>query len=429
MKWDWESLPRVHGRHRRMPHTIDVALQVPHDALRVFVPWASAPSPHEAATDDGHRPQMRDAVREALTRAPRASPPGAPTTTADATARRRPPARPTRASSRASPGLRGASPRRAPGRERLRHGHRARALRRRSSTCSRHGRGAPGTAERLAHAARHGARPVAPHPQAGRAPPRAGLPMRVQVAPRAIGVILGWRPPSTPSWVSRATRPSRTCRSPSAWRRCATRSFARGCSPRPEPVAGDGSDPPAGRHPAGDDRAWCRCGSSAWASSPTTSPRMERLARRRGPRRGAAPLEALYDAMLEHDGRELLYFPLYNYTEFNLDVRAMLTHPLALVGLSDGGAHVGTVCDASFPTFLLIALGARPGRRGASRSSARAQAHQRQRARTSGCATAACSRWALRADLNVIDLAQAPPRPAAARVRPARGRAAASAGR
>lgn len=65
-------------------------------------------------------------------------------------------------------------------------------------------------------------------------------------------------------------------------------------------------------------------------------------------------LEVLFDAMLENDGKALLYFPLYNYGGLNLDaVREMMTHPLALPGLSDGGAHVGTVCDASFPTFLL----------------------------------------------------------------------------
>src|SRR4029077_326597 len=51
---------------------------------------------------------------------------------------------------------------------------------------------------------------------------------------------------------------------------------------------------------------------------------------------------------------EVIYFPIYNYLEDNLDaVGEMLTHPLALPGLSDGGAHVGTICDASFPTFLL----------------------------------------------------------------------------
>jgi N-acyl-D-aspartate/D-glutamate deacylase len=47
-----------------------------------------------------------------------------------------------------------------------------------------------------------------------------------------------------------------------------------------------------------------------------------------------------------------------NYTGMNLDaVHTMLTHPLALPGLSDGGAHVGTVCDASFPTFFLMHWG------------------------------------------------------------------------
>ncbi|MEM9193111.1 MAG: amidohydrolase family protein [Myxococcota bacterium] len=65
-------------------------------------------------------------------------------------------------------------------------------------------------------------------------------------------------------------------------------------------------------------------------------------------------LAAVYDALLEQDGKALLYFPLYNYTEMNLNVvKRMLSHPLALPGLGDGGAHVGTVCDASFPTFLL----------------------------------------------------------------------------
>lgn len=70
--------------------------------------------------------------------------------------------------------------------------------------------------------------------------------------------------------------------------------------------------------------------------------------------RGVPFLEVIYDAMLEKDGKELLYFPIYNYLEQNLDnVHTMLTHPQALPGLSDGGAHVGTVCDASFPTYMI----------------------------------------------------------------------------
>lgn len=65
-------------------------------------------------------------------------------------------------------------------------------------------------------------------------------------------------------------------------------------------------------------------------------------------------MEKLYDTLLELDGHQLIYFPIYNYTDFNYDnVHQMLTHPNAMLGLSDGGAHVGTICDASFPTYLL----------------------------------------------------------------------------
>jgi N-acyl-D-aspartate/D-glutamate deacylase len=69
---------------------------------------------------------------------------------------------------------------------------------------------------------------------------------------------------------------------------------------------------------------------------------------------GVRPLEALYNYLAEGDGGNLLYFPIFNYGPGSLDVvEQMLHHPLALAGLSDAGAHVGTVCDASFPTTLL----------------------------------------------------------------------------
>ncbi len=71
-------------------------------------------------------------------------------------------------------------------------------------------------------------------------------------------------------------------------------------------------------------------------------------------RDGVSAMEKLYDVLLERDGRQLIYFPVYNYTDFSYDnVRTMLGHPNALLGLSDGGAHVGTICDASFPAYLL----------------------------------------------------------------------------
>ncbi len=69
---------------------------------------------------------------------------------------------------------------------------------------------------------------------------------------------------------------------------------------------------------------------------------------------GITAMEAIYDYLCEGDGGNLIYFPIFNYNEGNLDVvHQMLTHPRALLGLSDAGAHVGTVCDASFSTFML----------------------------------------------------------------------------
>jgi len=74
----------------------------------------------------------------------------------------------------------------------------------------------------------------------------------------------------------------------------------------------------------------------------------------RARQRGVTALEALYDHLAEGDGANLIYFPIFNYNDGSLEVvREMLDHPRALWGLSDAGAHVGTVCDASCSTFLL----------------------------------------------------------------------------
>jgi N-acyl-D-aspartate/D-glutamate deacylase len=71
-------------------------------------------------------------------------------------------------------------------------------------------------------------------------------------------------------------------------------------------------------------------------------------------RLGVHPDELVYDALLEDEGRTFLFFPMHNYVEGNLDnVHAMITNPNTLAGLSDGGAHVGAICDVSLPTFML----------------------------------------------------------------------------
>ncbi len=75
-------------------------------------------------------------------------------------------------------------------------------------------------------------------------------------------------------------------------------------------------------------------------------------------RAGRDPIDLLVELLLADGGTGLMYVPFLNYVDGNLDaVAEMLSHPYAVPGLSDGGAHVGTICDGSFPTTLLAHWG------------------------------------------------------------------------
>ncbi|KWX67198.1 amidohydrolase family protein [Mycobacterium sp. NAZ190054] len=70
--------------------------------------------------------------------------------------------------------------------------------------------------------------------------------------------------------------------------------------------------------------------------------------------RGQNPLETMYDLMLEADAGAMLMLPFFNYAEGDHSaIYEMMQSPAAVSGLSDGGAHCGLICDASYPTFLL----------------------------------------------------------------------------
>ena len=71
-------------------------------------------------------------------------------------------------------------------------------------------------------------------------------------------------------------------------------------------------------------------------------------------REGRSPEAVALDWLMERDGKAFLFSPLGSYVEFNHDaIKTMIEHPASAVGLSDGGAHCGLICDASFPTYLL----------------------------------------------------------------------------
>ena len=182
-----------------------------------------------------------------------------------------------------------------------------------------------------------------------------GVAMRVQVGARGIGVLLGFEATfhpfiGFPSYKAIA-------RLPLDERVAAMKDPAfkqRLLGEKSEKIAGDGSNVPpmADRFLANIDFISMRM--FRLGEHPSYEPPREESLFAEAMRSGKTPMEVIYDALLENGGKELLYFPVFNYSDFNLDaVHEMLSHPLSLPGLSDGGAHVGTVCDASFPTFML----------------------------------------------------------------------------
>ena len=91
---------------------------------------------------------------------------------------------------------------------------------------------------------------------------------------------------------------------------------------------------------------------------PDYEPRPEDSLASMAARQDKAPNALAYDLLTEGEGEALLYRPLYNYADQSLDVlREMLVDTDSVPGLSDGGAHYGYICDASFPLYLLTHWG------------------------------------------------------------------------
>jgi N-acyl-D-aspartate/D-glutamate deacylase len=74
--------------------------------------------------------------------------------------------------------------------------------------------------------------------------------------------------------------------------------------------------------------------------------------------KAAHPADLAYDMLLEDEGRNFLFMPFANYANYNLDACGeMIAHPDCVMGLGDGGAHVGIISDASYATYLLTHWG------------------------------------------------------------------------
>ena len=99
-----------------------------------------------------------------------------------------------------------------------------------------------------------------------------------------------------------------------------------------------------------------------------------------------------------------MYFPLFNYANHDLEaLRKMHMHPHTRMGLSDGGAHCGAICDSGMPTFMLTHW-TRDRKRG-ERIALEKIVHRqtRQTAELYGLLDRGLLKPGYRADVNVID--------------------------
>ena len=136
----------------------------------------------------------------------------------------------------------------------------------------------------------------------------------------------------------------------------ARRALSAASRPMPICVAACVEEPAGGgRAPSWPSRS-TRC--SRWASGPTTSPTPRTRSPPSPERSGRTPQAVALDEMMSRDGKGLLMLPFENYAYGSLDVvHEMITDPATVLGVADGGAHVGVICDASSPTSLLTLWG------------------------------------------------------------------------
>ena len=116
------------------------------------------------------------------------------------------------------------------------------------------------------------------------------------------------------------------------------------------------------------------------------------------------PTELMYELLIAEGGGKLFYSPFANYAEDSLDCcHDMILDEHCVMGLGDGGAHVSTICDASFTTFLLTHWGRdrTRGNRIDLPTLVKAQTHDT--AQTVGLKDRGLLKPGYKADVNIID--------------------------
>jgi N-acyl-D-aspartate/D-glutamate deacylase len=338
LTWDWETFPQYLDALERRPHDIDFATQIPHSAVRVFAMGSRAPT--EIATDDD-KAAMQVLVREALD----AGALGFATSRLFIHRTGKGAFIPSYAAEEAELGAM------------------AQTLKESGRGVLQFVLGRPGTrfiddVRMVARLAKESGRPASfsfaqdnSNADAWREildvvakANASGSRIRAQIFPRPVGMMIGYELSVNPFCLCPSYQP--IAAKPHAERIKALRDPAlrtRLLSEKPlDPIA-----PLAllGRNfermfPVGDP--------------PNYEPPMETSIAAEARRRGLTPEEFAYDTLLEEGGKKQLYVALTNYARGNLDaVLEMMRREDTVLGLGDGGAHYGMICDSGYPTFLL----------------------------------------------------------------------------
>ena len=173
----------------------------------------------------------------------------------------------------------------------------------------------------------------------------AGLPMKAQVCGRPVGVLLGFELTLNPFSHTEAYRTLIDLPFAERLARLKDKTFQTALLTQATPAGGHAIA-------AGLTRNWSTM--FLMGDQPDYEQTPDQTIAAMAQAKGVTPDQLALDHMLSNGGKGMLYLPFLNYADGSLDPSyAMLTHRDTVPGLSDGGAHVGMICDGSFPTSNL----------------------------------------------------------------------------
>jgi N-acyl-D-amino-acid deacylase len=339
LSWDWQSYPEYLDAIESRPHDIDFASQVPHSAVRVFV-MGQRGADREPATQDDLR-QMQAVVREAID----VGALGFATSRLVIHKTGQGDPIPTFQAAEAELGAMAMALKNA-GRGVL------------QAVFGESGRTFEDEIDLLSRLTRMSGRPASfsmaqsnENPDAWRHAMQhlaeantKGPPIRAQVYPRPIGVVLGFDLTINPFSLCPSYGP--LAKLPFAERIAALRDPVM----RARLLMEDPGEAiiPLARLGRRYDFMW------RLDDPPNYEPAPEDSIAAQAARQGVSAAELAYDRLLENDGHGLLLVALANYGNGSLDpIHSLITDPNSVLGLGDGGAHYGMICDSSYPTFVL----------------------------------------------------------------------------